>query len=124
MPSSRINREKIRTRSQIADYIICKAIPDPLQIDPNSLPTLLWPKDDVSFTFPYLTTSKWLEKRASMFEKWSELASQNIPPKKLRIERLARVSLVLYVKHRTGKPHFTHVIKLLDFAGHCCPVKD
>ena len=59
--------------------------------------------DDLSTTFPYVALPKWLNKRASMYEKYLELASKKIPPKRLGLTRIARACIALYVKYATGR---------------------
>jgi hypothetical protein len=51
--------------------------------------------DDSSTTFPYVALPKWLDKRASMYEEWLRLASQNIPPKDIGLTRPGRVCLAM-----------------------------
>lgn len=73
--------------------------------------------DDLSLSFPFLALPKWLEKRASMYEEWSQLSSQKIPPKDLGLARVARVCLTMYVKYATGKTYFPQVTTLLECSG-------
>jgi hypothetical protein len=81
--------------------------------------------DDLSTTFPYVALPKWLEKRATMYEEWLRLASQNIPPKDIGLTRLGRVCLAMYVKYATGRTFFPEVLKLLELANfeQCTPAQ-
>jgi len=65
--------------------------------------------EDLSQTFPFMAIPKWLEKRASMYDEWSRLASQG-----LAFDRLGRACVAMYVKYATGKTFFPEVLKLLE----------
>jgi hypothetical protein len=73
--------------------------------------------EDLSLTDPFLTLPKWLEKRASMYEAWSHLASRKVLPKDFGFSRLARVCVALYVQHATAGTYFPEVLKLLESVG-------
>ncbi len=70
--------------------------------------------DDLSLTFPFMAIPKWLERRASIYDDWSDLVSQNIPPKGLNFARLGRACVAMYVKYATGRPYFAEVSMLLE----------
>jgi hypothetical protein len=73
--------------------------------------------DDLSTTFPYVALPKWLNKRASMYERYLELASENILPKKVGSTRMARACIASYVKYATGHIYCVAIRALLRGLG-------
>jgi hypothetical protein len=70
--------------------------------------------DDLSTAFPYVALPKWLEKRAAMYEEYRKLASQNVPPKVLGLQRIARIVVGLYVGYATTRTNFQQLAILLE----------
>lgn len=65
----------------------------------------------------HLDLPRWLRKKAELYERWSTLASQKIPPKGGMLTHLTYLIPALYVLEATGKPCVPQLLQLLDTIG-------
>jgi len=71
----------------------------------------------LSTRFPHFVLPEFLNKRAEMYDDWSERAQNKVPPRADLLRRVKRMCTTLYVKWATGNCFCSKVANLLRLVG-------